>query len=74
MGDNTGSLGVSVPLGASTTVSDSFCWCEESVTTSVRSSDSSDVDLVLLLGRGMDRKFSVLTCGLTLSQLWAASL
>ena len=66
--------GVSVPSGAGTAVSDSFCWCEVSAMTSARSSNSSDVDSLLLLGRGIDRKLRVLTCGLPWSQLRAALL
>ena len=48
---------VSVPSWAGTAVSDSFCWYEESATASTESSNSSDVDSLLLLGREIDRKF-----------------
>ena len=65
---------MSVPSGAGTAVSDSFCWHEESAMTTAGSSDSSDVELLSLHGRGIDSKFRVLPCGLLLSQLRAASL
>ena len=65
---------VSMPFGAGTAVSVSFCWHEESATSSARSSNSFDVDLLSLLGRGIDRNFRVLTCGLLWSQLRAISL
>ena len=64
MGTTPVACRVSMPVRAGTTVSDSFCWHEESAMTFAGSSDSSDVDSLLLLGRGIDRKFRVITCGL----------
>ena len=65
---------VSMPSRAGTAVGDSFCWHEESAMASAVSSDSSDLDSLLLHGRGMDRKLRILTCGLLWSQLRAVSL
>ena len=59
-------------------VSDSLCWCGESATTSAGLSDASVLDLVdsssLNIRRGNNRKLSVLTWGLQLRHLRAASL
>ena len=65
-------------LGLALLVSDSSCWGGESAMTSAGLSDASVLDLVdsssLDIRRGIDRKLSVLTWGLPLRHLRAASL
>ena len=59
-------------------VGDSSCWCGESAMTSVGLSDASVLDSVdsslLDIMRGIDRKLSILTWGLQMRHLRAASL
>ena len=64
--------------GLALLVSDSSCVCEESAMTSTGLSDASVLDSLdssfLDTGRGINRKLSVLTWGLPLRHLRAASL
>ena len=59
-------------------VDDSSCWCGEFAVTSAGLSDASVLDSVsslsLHIGRGIDRKLSVLTWGVPLRHLRAALL
>ena len=66
-------IGVGLALGLH--IGDSSSVCGESAKTSSGASDASDPDSSLLdTGRGMDRKFRVLTWGLPLRWFKAVSL
>ena len=70
IGDFTSHHWVNLALGL--LVSDLSCWCGDSAMTSAGLSNASVTDSSLLdIGRGMDRKLSILTWSLPLRQLRA---